>query len=172
MREEKLGINNIRGKMKMREATIYSFHLSILLYGLINPAAEREPESALVLSSKLVHHQLCVHLDPGKFPASGLLMLLDGCILNVTQECWSPLWKQGWAALLSICSTNHELMFPPSKVFCQTSLNSKYHSYIHPVFGYTPTLACIKATFYDFVLLKHFILSPSCVNISPLRKGN
>ena len=66
---------------------LYTFHLSFLLYGLLNPAAEREPESALVLSSKLVHPQLCVHLDPGKFPASGLLMFLDGCILNVTQEC-------------------------------------------------------------------------------------
>lgn len=138
MREEKLGINNIRGKMKVREPTIDSFHVSFLHYGLTNPAAEGEPESALVLSCKLVHPQLCVHLDPGKFPASGLLMFLDGCILNVTQECWSPLSKQGWAPLPSICSTNHELVFPPSKVFCQTSLNSKYHSYIHPLFGYMP----------------------------------
>lgn len=123
--------------MKVREATIDSFHLSFLHYGLINPAAEREPESASVLSRKRVHPQLCVHLDPGKFPASGLDVsgwLHPQC----DQECWSPLWKQGWAALSSICSANHEFVFPPSKVFCQTSLNSKCHSYIHPFFGYTP----------------------------------
>ena len=123
--------------MKVREATIDSFHLSFLHYGLINPAAEREPESASVISRKRVHPQLCVHLDPGKFPASGLDVsgwLRPQC----DQERWSPLWKQGWAALPSICSANHEFVFPPSKVFCQTSLNSKCHSYIHPFFGYTP----------------------------------
>ena len=150
--------------MKVREPTIDSFHVSFLHYGLTNPAAEGEPESALVLSCKLVHPQLCVHLDPGKFPASGLLMFLDGCILNVTQECWSPLSKQGWAPLPSICSTNHELVFPPSKVFCQTSQ-------LHP-----PSLRIhakvIKAAFNDFVLLKHFTLSPSRMNITPLRKGS
>lgn len=37
----------------------------------------------------------------------------------------------------------YELVFP-IKVFCQTSLNSKYHSYIHPLLGIHAKV--IKAT--------------------------
>lgn len=155
--------------MRMVEAMVDCLSISLLHHGFIKPSAEREPESAFIVSNKLVHPQRCVHLDPGMVPASGLIMFLDGCILNVTQECWSPLKQEGGAALPSICSTNHETMFPPSKMFCQTSQSRNFHCYIYPFFRYMPTM--IKASFSNPVLLIDFILIPS--NGNPiLRKGN
>lgn len=51
---------------------------------LLPENSTRAHELSLVLGS-----WLCIHLDAGRAPASGFMVFLGGCILNVNGEYWS-----------------------------------------------------------------------------------
>lgn len=85
---------------------------------------------------------------------------------NIGADCRS----RAGAALLSICSSNHEAVSLPSQVSCQTSLNQKYHCHICPFFRYMPKMT--KGSFSDCTLLKFSLHVPSNKNTYLLGQGD
>lgn len=55
---------------------------------LLPENSTRDHELSLVLGSEVVFSWLCIHLDTGRAPASGFMVFLGGCILNVNGEYW------------------------------------------------------------------------------------
>lgn len=56
---------------------------------LLPENSTRAHELSLVPGSEVVCSWLCIHLDAGRAPASGFMVFLGGCILNVNGEYWS-----------------------------------------------------------------------------------